>query len=126
MNDGEKSSVEENIIKLNKEGESFKNEFHENQQFRTWLIIIAITAAVIGLFLSWIFIQVFLFKKPTCCCFKTGCLSSRVSRRGDGVEICSLASLTDLPPSYSMLHIEADPPKYGELFQPLSSSRQTV
>ena len=58
--------------------------------------------------------------------FQTGCLSSRVSRRGDGVEICSLASLTDLPPSYSMLHIEADPPKYGELFQPLSSSRQTV
>ena len=36
MNDGEKTSVEENIIKLNKEGESFKNEFHENQQFRTW------------------------------------------------------------------------------------------
>jgi hypothetical protein len=117
---------EPRLFPLDQGGERFKSKLKEDPHFKNWLIIIAITAALIGLFLLWIFTQVFLFKKPSCCCIQNGCISSHDGRGGENVELSELSSLKDLPPSYSMLNVEIEPPKYSELFRPLTASRQTI
>jgi len=99
-----------------------REELRENDQFRLWIILIAATATVIGLFLLWIFTQVFFFRKPTFCCLTGGFFSSEISQIRLGRASLQLEQMRppDLPPSYAQCRL--NPPSYEETLR-LDQSR---
>jgi len=89
--------------------------FRSNPQFRLWLLVIAATATVIGLFLLWIFTQALFFRKPTFCCLSGGFFAAEISQIRLGrasLRSQEQSPAPDLPPSYSACRFS--PPTYEE------------